>query len=108
MPTQHFIIEGRYLGSCERSTIWRGPLQQPPQSFVFVCPVCGESWAKAMIEDSLAFIFTKPCHRHTAPACRITGSVWLPLEPEFTSSLPPAVVEWEFERHLDYLEKIDD
>lgn len=104
MSSQHFFIEGQYYGEASRSPyILVGELHTP-QSFAFCCPTCGEIWARAHIADRPFYFFTKPCRKHTAPCCRIPGSLWLPLEEAFTAALPPEVVAWEFSRHLDYLE----
>jgi hypothetical protein len=102
MLTQHFYIENRSLGSCQRYPLTNRGTR--PISYAFFCPVCAEVWARAVIFDTQFFCFHKPCRKHHVDAGGIPGSLWMPMEPEFTSSLDGEVLKREFLLHLDYLE----
>jgi hypothetical protein len=99
---QHFIIEGRYLGSAERQfSLTRGA---NPLSEAFLCWSCGECFAKCPI-DGRPWNF----HRMTCRKCKkmdglsiCPGSLWMSWDHEFTAALPLPVLQWEFERELDY------
>lgn len=105
MSIQHFLVDGKYLGSCERQPMfWMGTLCKPA-SFVFVCPMCGDAWGKAMIDNCQVLVFTKACIKHKQSVFDIPGSMWMPLEPEFTNSLCGEVLQREFLLHLDYIER---
>lgn len=106
MPyTQHFIIEGRYLGACDRRITFAHAEAVPPLSFAYVCPVCGELWARAAIEGRQYMVWTLPCRKHPTHRMAVPGSILLTWEPELFDALPAEVVEWEFQRHLDYAER---
>ena len=104
---QHFFIEGKHLGTADRSLITvRGQLQ-PPESIAFWCPHCAEVWARAMIEEGnfcdIRFI---PCKKHPHRIYQVSGSLHTAMEPEFNECFPEEVLKWEFERHLDYYERV--
>lgn len=54
MPTQHFIVEGRYLGSREVSSFRRDSTfgSRPVEGICYFCPQCGEIWARLAVEDT--------------------------------------------------------
>lgn len=73
---------------------------------VFVCPECGDIWAKCVIPKSnwttmLRVCETCPSNPYNWPS----GSLLLDWDPEFNAALPPGIVEREFKLHLDAAEK---
>ena len=101
---QHFIVEGKYLGTIPRASLVLHGHPAPPVSFGFVCHVCGEVWARAGIDARPFFFFTKPCRKHSGNGCMVPGSMWMPMEPDFTNALSGEVLKREFLLHLDYAE----
>lgn len=111
MPiTQHFIVEGKYLGSAERQMTSRhGPVQVPP-SYAFFCPVCAEVWARCPVEvvegqQEQFMVWTKACHKHFHHSMEVPGSLYLDWDKEFTESFPEGVLKAELLLHLDFYEK---
>lgn len=104
---QHFIIQDKYLGSVLRGAVWVHAEQQSPRSLVFVCPVCGNCWAKCPVETGGATgklsqfeSLMRPCPKHKQSRYDVPGSITLSWDPDFTDSFPEAVVRWEFQQHL--------
>jgi hypothetical protein len=97
---QHFFIEGRYIGSTERSLEFVHAEAVLPTSYWFLCPCCGDEWAKVAVES-------KQHRGRWAPViqscrkCGGSGSIWRPWDYEYTENLPLAVLKWEFLRELE-------
>ena len=102
MPEQHFFVEGRSLGSCQRYPL--NSLKQAPISYAFFCPVCVEIWARAVIFDSSCFCFHVPCKKHAYPGIKVPGSLYPAGDPDFLSAMPREVLQRELLLHLDYAE----
>jgi hypothetical protein len=106
---QHFIIEGRYLGSAPRTFDLFA--EAFPRSVLLYCDQCGEAWAKFPVEASdksvrpwIAYRMT--CRKHTTIThLDVPGSIWLSWDSDFLKALPLPVLEWEFNRQVDYFEK---
>lgn len=104
---QHFIIEGKYLGSAERLfDLTRGA---SPLSYGFFCHACGEVFAKCPIDGRPWQYWSRTCRKCAAlggGSLGIPGSIDLSWDPEFTSAFPLSVLVWEFQRELDYHERL--
>jgi hypothetical protein len=112
MFTQHFFIEGRYLGSVKRK--FDLALGGSPLSYGFFCHCCGEVFAKCPVElprEPFSDVrgLTRPW-QFWARTCRKCegsetlgqpGSIWLTWDTEFTEAFPLAGLQWEFERELE-------
>jgi hypothetical protein len=105
MPTQHFIIEGKHLGTAERTPRFVHAEVHNPVGYAFFCPCCGDVWARCPVEDQPWTVWTKPCRKHSTSALDIPGSLWLSWDKEFSLALPQEVLRWELERHLDHMEQ---
>lgn len=107
MFPQHFIIEGRHLGTAMRRSESREDGARVPLSLAFFCRVCGDLWAKCPVEASpgkpSAWIcYNVDCRKHQKPGgVAVPGSLHLSWDDEFSSSFPLEVVRWEFDRHLE-------
>ena len=107
---QHFIVEGKYLGTAERQMLFVHAQPQRPVSYAFFCPVCAEVWARCPVERADGttenfMVWTQACRKHTFHRLAVPGSLTLSWEPDFTAAFPDELVRWEFDRHLDYAEK---
>jgi len=111
--TQHFVIEGRYYGSCLRRRLPNEGNLVNPTSYTYVCPECGDVWAKAFMEGRRYCIINKRCRLHPHEGYDsiydIAGSLLFPhiaaYEKAYNEGLPVEVMRWEVERHLDWWEK---
>lgn len=101
---QHFIIEGRYLGSVERRfDLTRGA---SPFSYAFFCQHCGEVFAKCPIDGRPWQYWSRTCRKCPGGGTLGNpGSLWLSWDSEFTSALPEPALKWEFQRLLDQFDK---
>lgn len=106
--TQHFLIEGKYLGQALR------PPGSP--SLGFFCYECGEVWARAPVDGPPTTCPTK--WHYLASLCRrcgarhqytltVPGSLYF-LYPDagFPAAFPDAVLQWEVQRHFEQLDKL--
>ena len=105
MPTQHFIILGQYFGACERPWIHVHESFEPPRSYAYLCPECGDVWAKAAIEHQTFLALHRACPKHRPRSGeQVSGSLWLEWDHPFTNCLPPAVLRREFDLHINAME----
>lgn len=118
MYEQHFYAEDRFLGSVVRPAMIVRAERQPPYSYAYFCPKCGELWAKCpvkplgvlgeLVEVNQWQIQGGYCRYHPGPSpFTVAGSLLLSWEPEYTNLLLscPDVVEWECQRHLEFIER---
>lgn len=104
---QHFFVMGKYLGASPRNKVWVHAEQQSPRSLGFVCPVCGDAWAKAPVEPASGNgmaqweVMMRPCPKHQQSRYDVPGSITLSWDPDFNDSFPPDVIRWEFQQHLN-------
>lgn len=109
LAEQHFIIEGKHLGIAQRELVFSHADIHAARSYAFVCPVCGDLWAKCPVLDGAKeqqyMVWTKACRKHPRHGLEIPGSLQLSWEQEFTEAFPEAVVKWELDRHLDFAER---
>lgn len=107
MTTQHFIIEGKHLGTVERGRHFVHGEVQLPQAYAFFCPYCAEIWARCPVDGVKAFhALTSTCRRHKRSSFSVPGSLRVALDDDFNNSFPPEVIRWEFHRYLNYYEGI--
>lgn len=111
MPiTQHFIVEGQYLGQSIRSLKhYHNEVGLPP-SYAFFCPVCAEVWARCPVDLNGKLqpfmAWSVACKKHEHPhGLWVPGSLMLSWDKPFTDSLPDAAVRRELIIHLDWAEK---
>lgn len=103
---QHFLIEGKYLGSVERGfDLTRGAL---PYGVAYFCSECAELWAKFPVEGRFTQVYSTLCRKHHTdyPQFHLPGSIWLSWEKELMAALPAPVLLWELQRELDMFERI--
>ena len=106
MYTQHFIVEGKYLGQAVRGAVFVHADLAPPLSYAFACPVCAEVWARCPVElpdgSHRRFQFqSKACRKHFGHALEVPGALTLGWDASFTDAFPEGVLRWELQRHLD-------
>jgi len=104
--TQHFLIEGAYLGTASRTYSTQSKDAAPPDGHAFFCPHCSTLWAVCAIEGRPSFPLVRNCRKHsfTSPLGP-GGSVWLSWDQEFVEALPIAVLRRELELHADWHER---
>lgn len=103
---QHFIIEGRHLGSANRTfSLLQGG---KPNSYGFFCHSCGKVFAVAPLEGRPWEYWSRTCEQCSSAGSTtlgIPGSVWLAWDPDFIAAFPDAVLRWEFDRHSEWFER---
>lgn len=107
MQTQHFLIEGKYLGQALR------PPGSP--SLGFFCYECGEVWARAPVDGHqpqvtkwhyLASLCRK-CGDKVGYSLTVPGSIYFAYpDAGFPAAFPDAVLQWEVQRHFEQLDKL--
>lgn len=99
---QTFQVRGRLLGSRVTPTISLGLGQfTVPLSRVFLCPHCGEVWARVEVAGSRWGAIIASCDGHgPLPESPFPGGILIPGFPELAGDLPPAVLEYEFQQAL--------
>ena len=106
MQTQHFFIEGKYLGSV--------PRDGRAHSHMFFCFQCGDVWARCPVDppgpSSTNWVSHPVRCRKCGAGHTLTvdtpGSLWQEWpEPEFPAAFPDAVLQWEVQRQFEQLDK---
>lgn len=108
--TQHFIVNGQYLGAGIRGLDKRPPFPSVPPSLAYFCPYCGEVWARFPVEAVAGSgryerfqSDVAVCGRCREPhSSRAPGSIWRSFDPEFTSSFPHEALLWELRVLLNF------
>ena len=110
MLKQHFIVEGKYLGNREVQYERRGFSVVIPASLAHFCNTCGRVWATSPIEDehgrtSRWHVMNRTCSRHAPEPFALypTGLVTSHWDRDNLQSLPDDVVQWEFNRYMEFL-----
>lgn len=106
MTTATVWIEGRVYGQATLEPQFvRGDLLTP-DSAVFVCPQCGEAWARITVPGRRFFPWSKSCELHP-PLYRdeFPGSLWLSWDPALCRALPREVLLREFKLALAQYDK---
>ncbi len=107
MLTQHFLIDGAYLGSTPRYPLSNIGTSIEPCGYSFCCGTCGDQWAKAGYAHGVQWQFLiRPC-RKCQPrfSLRPAGSVITGWDFEHDEALPDAVLRRELLLHLDWFER---
>jgi hypothetical protein len=106
---QLFFLRGKLLGDAPREAVIRMGQLQLPLSYLFVCGVSGEVFARCPVVTSSGAV--RPWQVQTMLDIRqgpshswIPGSIWTSWDTDFIAAFPDAVLQWELERHLDYYE----
>ena len=109
---QLFFISGSLLGETSRAVLlpvtggWAAPLRA-----LFFCVHCGEVFAKCPVVGAGGAVrpwqsFARCCGKCKAESLfEVPGSLWIPWDQDFLSSLPPPVLQYELLRHLDHFER---
>lgn len=103
--TQHFIVEGKYLGSAQRGLTFINGGIGAPQSYAFFCPLCGDLWARCPVEanDGLTeefMVWTKCCKKHGRHSFDLPGSLYMAWDKSFSDSFPDELLREEFKHYL--------
>lgn len=114
--TQTILIGKQcFVGGVRHKTFIHGELQTP-RGKVAVCPVCGEAWMHAIVQDSEGrttrfFIFTQPCEVHAQqtdcgtvfgpPGSLLEGGMRQD-DTDWNSSLTAELLAREVQLHLQY------
>jgi hypothetical protein len=76
-----------------------------PLGFAFVCTRCGDTWAKANVDDQNYIIYARTCPNHNLPFYfDFPGSVWLDWDKPYQLSFPLAVLLREVLVHIKHWE----
>jgi hypothetical protein len=110
---QHFIVEGKHLGSAVRPLrfIDHGQRIAAPSSQSFFCSLCGDVYAKFPVTNTdtgEVHSFTVNygiCRKCPSPGNTVPGSVKCLWDSDLEKYYPDEVLKGEFLRHLDFLEK---
>ena len=109
---QLFFIEGKLLGEASRPGFFRLAELAEPLSGLWFCQHCGEVFAKAPVLRPDGTLTPWQSYRAICRKCafrsiyqsEVPGSIWLSWDDAFLSALPPSIITWEFNRHLDKFE----
>lgn len=98
------FIEGRPSGSGERAWIAGDYRLGAPRSTVWFCDRCGREYARVRVQTGEGW---EACHGRCQDCppmfCQAPGSLWKSWDPEYQRGLSREALEWEFERHWDWL-----
>lgn len=78
--------------------------------YCFVCPRCGELWARVTLKGAVHAILSRncsDCQPNYKYMLLLPGSLWLDYDPEFNDALPQPVLEREFWLHVNQYEKVN-
>lgn len=112
---QLFFIEGRLLGEAIRGLKPVHGELHPPTSDLYFCQHCGEVYARCPVIKDDGSTTTWQSYRATCRKCAPAkqrwlsdwpGSIWREWDKDFCNALPPAVLQWELERHIESWERI--
>lgn len=101
--TQTWFIDGKCLGQAPCTAEHIRTELPPPRSLAFFCPVCGDVWARRIIEPATRWnVLTRECKKHIAPRyCEPEGSVWIDYDRDFLKNLPKEVLLYELNLRLE-------
>lgn len=104
---RHFIVSNKYYPAVEVPMSITHATAHVPYSYAYLCPVCGEVWARSGVEhpQSRWHSLQRACRNH-AEGLEVPGSIWQSWEPEFNTSLPPELLRAELELHLAFWSRI--
>lgn len=107
MLEQAWIIEGKFYGTAARYPLANIGNSTEVYGYAFCCAYCGRTWARAPVVERRFQFLMRDCRkcglgRFYSPE-RPPGSVYVSWDREYTVALPDAVLQWEFDRHMDNL-----
>lgn len=102
-----FFFEGIHTG--EESVDRLDPRKVHMNSYVYLCPECGEVWARSVadIPGTRWWARHVPCPKHEPKGAfyEIPGSLWFGGERSYDESFPPELLRREVRLHLDHAER---
>lgn len=103
---QHFIVEGKHLGTAQRGLYRVHEDLRVPSSYAFFCPVCAEVWARCPVElpggtCKPFMVLTRACRKHPTTTLGAAGELYLDWDQDFSNSFPESVWIWEFQRNIE-------
>jgi len=107
--TQHYIVEGKPLGSSPRGPTLVHATLAAPDSYAYFCPICAEVWARAPTispsgKVSRFTVWTLACRKHhDTERLSVSGSLLLPWDNTYNEALftSDAALRWEFQVHME-------
>lgn len=95
--TQTWFLDGKCIGQAPCKAEHVRNEMHPPLSLAFFCPVCGDVWARRMIEPATRWnVLTRECKKHPSPRyCEPQGSVWIEYDKDFLDNLPKNILQYE-------------
>jgi hypothetical protein len=108
--TQHFIVEGKYLGAVQRNLERVHNTAAIPQSYAFFCPECGDVWARCPVtfgtKQQSFLVWRISCRKHdSSHYLNVPGSLHMAWDKPFSEAFPEEVLWRELAVHLDHAEK---
>ncbi len=97
MKERFYFVRGQHIATGEAVWVYNHTELNPPRSYAYCCPHCGEVWAQAVVERAKWLFLTSPCER-CPNGLYPAGSLWLPFHVEYMESWPLAV--WQREAAL--------
>ena len=92
-----FIIEGHCYGTAPAPIKTVHGTLALQESVVYVCPVCGDAWARVVVPGQRFWATHIPCRKHHIYINEVPGSLWLSWDPDYNNSFPLEVMKREFE-----------
>ena len=108
MKQEVFLTKGRnaYLGSMQRSFIQVHGTKALPMSFAYICPCCGEVWARAFIANRPWQVLSRSCLEcNKGWNGGEPGSLSLLWDGDYNQSFTPDMIAYELEIMLNFYEK---
>jgi len=111
MLKQILFINGKLIEQREIKGFFSRGEYWPGLSRVWVCPKCGDAWAKAVVladEKVRPFqVYSHPCEQCDALTYMDPpGSIYLSYDKDFLETLGEAALRREFLLHADYVQKM--
>lgn len=109
--TQSITVEGVDYGCTQRGGVSRGEYFIQPTSFLFLCPDCGEIWAKSLLTETITGKYCRfqalhyPCRKCSPKGYYlIPGSILVEHHPEHNEAVLALRLKEEFDLHMARLE----
>lgn len=106
--TVHFSYRRQYLGEGRIESEFRRGELVLPSGLLWVCPICGSVWAKAVIEDRPFEIWAKKCGCANTPYYfEFAGSMILEWDHRLWAAMPREMLLREVIHHCNWWEKFN-
>ena len=107
MFKQHFIVEGKLLGTVTRKFIRYHAEIGPPRGEAFFCPECGRLWAQCPIEGEPCNVIARSCGRHESVSLifALPGSLLQSWNPDFEAAFPKEALRRELSLLFKYYQE---